>query len=77
MIQAAMNGQGIALGRQPLVNELIASGALAVPFNEAVVASRAYFLIESPTASGKPNVRRFSEWLLDEVRHESEREQAQ
>ena len=28
MIQAAISGQGVALGRQPLLNDLIASGAL-------------------------------------------------
>jgi LysR family transcriptional regulator, glycine cleavage system transcriptional activator len=76
MIQAAINGQGVALGRQPLVNDLIASGALVAPFNEAVVGSRAYFLITSAAAAGKPHVRRFGEWLIDEVRRDSEREEA-
>ena len=33
MIQAAMNGQGVALGRHPLVKDLIESGALVAPFN--------------------------------------------
>jgi LysR family glycine cleavage system transcriptional activator len=75
MIQAAINGQGVALGRQPLVNDLIQSGALIAPFNKAVVGSRAYFLIESPAASGKLQVRQFGDWLLDEVKRDSEREE--
>src|SRR5215468_11875916 len=37
MIQAAISGQGVALGRQPLVNDLIQSGALVTPFRKAVV----------------------------------------
>jgi len=76
MIQAAINAQGVALGRQPLVNDLIQSGALVAPFNKAVVGSRAYFLIESPAASAKPQVRRFCAWLIEEVTRDSEREEA-
>jgi LysR family glycine cleavage system transcriptional activator len=74
MIQAAINGQGVALGRQPLVNDLIQAGALVAPFKNTVVGSRAYFLIESPAASGKPHVHRFVEWLLDEIKRDSERD---
>jgi LysR family transcriptional regulator, glycine cleavage system transcriptional activator len=75
MIQAAINGQGVALGRQPLVNDLIRSGALVVPFKNTVVGSRAYFLVESPAASGKPHVHQFVEWLLDEINRDSERDE--
>src|SRR5260370_25982431 len=57
MIQAAISGQGVALGRQPLVNELIQSGTLVAPFKKAVVGSRAYFIIESALASRKPHLR--------------------
>lgn len=74
MIQAAINGQGVALGRQPLVNELIASGALVAPFKKAVIGSRAYFIIESPAVSSKGHVRQFAAWLLEEVKRDSERE---
>jgi LysR family transcriptional regulator, glycine cleavage system transcriptional activator len=71
MIQAAISGQGVALGRQPLVKELISSGALVAPFNEAVVGTRAYFLIESRLAANKPHVREFATWLIDEVRRDA------
>jgi LysR family transcriptional regulator, glycine cleavage system transcriptional activator len=74
MIQAAINGQGVALGRHPLVNDLIRSGALVAPFKNTVVGSRAYFLVESPAASGKPHVHQFVEWLLDEINRDSERD---
>jgi LysR family glycine cleavage system transcriptional activator len=74
MIQAAIAGQGVALGRQPLVNDLIQSGMLAAPFKQSVVGSRSYFIIESPLAAGKPHVRQFAAWLLDEVRRDAERD---
>jgi len=67
MIQAAISGQGVALGRQPLVGDFIKSGALVVPFKQAVVGSRAYFIIESRLAAGKPQVREFARWLLAEA----------
>jgi len=72
MIQAAISGQGVALGRQPLVNELIQSGMLATPFKRPVVGSRAYFIIESPLGAGKPHVRQFADWVLEEARRDSE-----
>jgi DNA-binding transcriptional LysR family regulator len=74
MVQAAVDGQGVALGRQPLVNDLIAAGVLVAPFQKAVVGSRAYFLIESPTARGKIQVRQFAAWLLDELKRDAESE---
>jgi LysR family transcriptional regulator, glycine cleavage system transcriptional activator len=73
MIQAAINGQGVALGRQPLVNDLLQSGALAAPFKNTVVGSRAYFLVESAAAIGEPHVHEFVGWLLDEINRDSER----
>jgi LysR family transcriptional regulator, glycine cleavage system transcriptional activator len=68
MIQAAISGQGVALGRQPLVNDLLQSGALVTPFRKAVVGSRAYFIIESEHGAAKPHVRQFAAWLMEEAK---------
>jgi LysR family transcriptional regulator, glycine cleavage system transcriptional activator len=68
MIQAAISGQGVALGRQALVSDLIESGALVVPFEQTLVGSRAYFIIEARLSAGKPQVREFAQWLLAERR---------
>jgi DNA-binding transcriptional LysR family regulator len=68
MIQAAISGQGVALGRQPLVNDLLQSGALMAPFRKAVVGSRAYFIVESEHAAAKPHVRQFAAWLTEEAK---------
>jgi LysR family transcriptional regulator, glycine cleavage system transcriptional activator len=67
MIQAATSGQGVALGRQPLVNDLIKSGALVAPFTQTLIGSRAYFVIVSRLSAGKPHVHEFAQWLLDEA----------
>jgi LysR family transcriptional regulator, glycine cleavage system transcriptional activator len=67
MIQAAISGQGVAIGRQPLVNELIASGLLVAPFEQAIAGPWSYFIIESALAAGKQHVREFAAWLLEEA----------
>ena len=74
MIQAAVSGQGVALGRQPLVNDLIQSGALVAPFRQTLVGSRAYFIIRSQLSAGKPQVREFAEWLVAEAGGNAKRE---
>jgi LysR family transcriptional regulator, glycine cleavage system transcriptional activator len=68
MIQAAISGQGVALGRQALVSDLIESRALVAPFKQTLVGSRAYFIVESRLSAGKPQVREFAQWLLAERR---------
>ncbi len=67
MIQAAIIGQGVALGRQPLINELIRAGSLVAPFDNTVVASRGYVVLTSTAAAGKPHVQAFCAWLLEEA----------
>jgi len=74
MIQAAIAGQGVALGRQPLVNELIQSSMLAAPFKQSIVGSRSYFIIESPLAAGKSYARAFASWLIAEAKRDAERD---
>jgi len=71
MIQAAIDGQGVALGRHPLLKDLIRSGRLVTPFKKTVVGSRSYFLIDSPLARGKPHVRAFAAWLVDEAKRDA------
>lgn len=67
LVQAAVNGQGIALGRQPLVRSLLRERKLVAPFKQDVATSRGYFLIESAAAQAKPQVRAFADWLLTET----------
>jgi putative choline sulfate-utilization transcription factor len=68
VVEAAMLGQGAALGWQPLVDRHLASGALVAMATEAVVTERGYALLESPAAAGNPAVPLFRNWLLAECR---------
>jgi DNA-binding transcriptional LysR family regulator len=70
LIQAAVNGQGVALGRLPLVKRMLRDRQLVTPFKKSVVSSRGYFLVRSARAAGKKDVAEFAAWLLDEAKKE-------
>lgn len=66
LIQAAVNGQGVALGRKPLVDDLIAQRKLVAPFSGSVVSPRSYFVFRSQASRQKPEVQEFIDWLMAE-----------
>lgn len=67
-IAAATAGQGVALGRRPLVDALLASGQLVAPFGAGIASARAYRLIVDPAAKARPAVKAFEQWLLQACR---------
>lgn len=71
LIQAAIEGEGVALGRDPLVTRLIRQGLLVAPFGRRKPTSRAYFIIATPGAAGRPAVEDFIAWLLAEIRYDA------
>jgi len=67
IIPAAIAGHGVALGRSPLVKDLIASGELVAPFKSSADPSRAYYAVVSKSAEGRPEVAEFVVWLRQEA----------
>jgi LysR family transcriptional regulator, glycine cleavage system transcriptional activator len=67
-INAALAGQGVALGRSPLLKQLFRDRKLVAPFTKSVASPRSYFLVESSGAARKPEVKQFADWLRDEAR---------
>jgi DNA-binding transcriptional LysR family regulator len=67
IIPAAVAGHGVALGRSPLVKDLMRSGELVAPFKSQADPARAYFAIVSKNAAGRPEVVAFVEWLKAEA----------
>ena len=63
-----MNGQGVALGRLPLLKRLLKEKPLVTPFRKSVVSSRGYFLVRSARAAGKRDVKDFEAWLQAEAK---------
>ncbi len=67
LLQAAIDGQGVALGRTPLVANEIAGGRLVKPFELSLPASFAYYIVCPEAAAERPKVAAFREWLIEEA----------
>jgi len=69
IIPAAVAGHGVALGRIPLLKDLLAAKELVAPFKNSVAdPARAYFAIVSKTAMGRPEAVDFVAWLKEEAK---------
>lgn len=68
VIPAALAGQGVALGRSPLVREALKDGTLVAPFRRRSETSRAFYLLRAPSSAARPEVGRFIDWVRDEAR---------
>ncbi len=67
IIHAALAGQGIALGRLPLLQPLLDEGRLVVVDPARTETDYAYWLLQAE-ASPRAAVRRVAEWIADEAR---------
>jgi LysR family glycine cleavage system transcriptional activator len=65
-IQAAIAGQGVALGRTTLVERDLHAGRLVSPFGPVLSCGLAYYIVHKPDAAAEPAVVAFKEWLLEE-----------
>lgn len=66
-IEAAAQGEGVALGRTVLVADDLAAGRLARPFAHAVKARSSFYLVYPPDALRQPKVKRLRDWLFSEI----------
>jgi LysR family glycine cleavage system transcriptional activator len=69
-VQAALEGQGVALGSTSLVADDLAAGRLARPFDLALRGSPrlAYHLVSPRATADRPLIRAFRDWVLAEAR---------
>lgn len=70
VIQAAVNGEGVALGRTALIAEDLASGRLVKPFDIALKAEYAYYVVYQPHALERPKVKAFHDWVIEEAKRD-------
>jgi DNA-binding transcriptional LysR family regulator len=73
VIQAAVGGQGIALGRIPLIAEHLRDGRLVTPFPKRYDSARGYYAVVAPHAADRADVAAFVDWLRDEAKIEASR----
>ncbi len=67
LIQAAIEGLGVALGRSVLVKGDLDAGRLVRPFATSLPGGSAYALVYPPELENAPKVKAFREWLLAEA----------
>jgi len=67
VVRAALAGQGIALGRSPLVHDLLHDGSLVVPLLARAGTDRGYWVVQAAFARGRPEVGQFVQWIEAEA----------
>jgi LysR family glycine cleavage system transcriptional activator len=72
-IDAAVDGQGIALARTALASSDLISGRLVRPFDLALEAPYAFWIVCPKSASELPKIMTFRTWLLKEAAEDAQR----
>src|SRR3954470_6791601 len=67
LIDAAIDGQGVALARTALAASDLISGRLVRPFELSLKLSKTYWIVCPKAASAKPKISTFRDWLLTEA----------
>lgn len=68
MLQAAIDGRGVALGQALIVADDLAAGRLVAPFQFRLPAGFGYFIACPPAAMDRPKIKAFREWVFAEMR---------
>jgi LysR family glycine cleavage system transcriptional activator len=67
VIQAALDGLGVALAHEALIADDLAAGRLVAPFALRLPAGQAYYLVSPPKAVKRPDAMAFRAWLRQEA----------
>lgn len=67
VVNAALSGVGVALGRSALLGKALASRKLVAPFKGTTSTERAYYAVTAPGAGARPEVRAFVDWVVSEA----------
>lgn len=66
LIQAAIAGQGVAIGWRYLVDALLDQGLLCRPLNASIRSEKGYYVVRPPRKRRSTLVERFVQWLGEE-----------
>ena len=67
IVQAAIAGQGVALGLDVLLADEFAGGRLVAPFGKSLATEFSYYLVYPRHALQISKVNAFYTWILDEL----------
>jgi LysR family glycine cleavage system transcriptional activator len=71
-VEAAVQGEGVVLGRTMLVAADLAVGRLVRPFKHALNAVSSFYVVYPPDAIRQRKVRIFRDWLFSEIKQQRE-----
>lgn len=71
LLQAALDGQGVALAMRPLVRREVAAGRLVTPFALSIGDGYGYYLVYLPEALERAKVAAFRAFVLAEAKAET------
>lgn len=71
VIEAAIRGSGVAVGKHPHLRRLLREGTLVAPFGPAQVARLGAFYIERAETAPRAEADAFVAWLHDEARRDA------
>jgi LysR family transcriptional regulator, glycine cleavage system transcriptional activator len=66
-ISAAVAGQGVVIGRLPLLAELLKDKRLVAPFGSGVASQRGYYIVMSESGRDNADAQAFARWLRTEA----------
>lgn len=66
-VSAAVAGQGVVIGRLPLLQEQVTARRLVAPFGGGAASRRGYFVMLSPRAQANPDAQDLARWLHAEA----------
>lgn len=67
VVQAAIQGLGVALGREPLVIGALANGSLVKPLEGVALSQYSYWFVCPKAAMKSDRIRRFRDWVFQEA----------
>jgi LysR family glycine cleavage system transcriptional activator len=67
-LQAAVAGQGVALGTTGAVADLLAEGRLICPFEKSITTPFAYYIVHAPDVLKRAEAQAFLNWILEEAK---------
>lgn len=67
VVQAAIDGHGVALGRSVIVEADLADGRLVKPFGPEIPVEFAYYVVYPESTAERPKIVAFRDWLMKEA----------
>jgi LysR family transcriptional regulator, glycine cleavage system transcriptional activator len=67
LIQAAVNGQGVALGWGHLIDDLLANGSLVQCLPNRLLLKPAFFVVTAAAGAPRTDATAFSDWIVEET----------